>query len=553
MLASGSQDLTVRLWDVGTGSLRNTLTGHTDYVYSVAFSPDGTMLASGGRDRTVRLWDVGTGSLRNTLTGHTSLVNSVAFSPDGTMLASGSWDRTVRLWDVGTGSLRNTLTGHTNLVNSVAFSPGGTMLASGGRDRTVRLWDVGTGSLRNTLQHTSLVNSVAFSPDGTMLASGGSDSTVRLWDVGTGSLRNTLTGHTEPVYSVAFSPDGNTLTSGSSDGTVLLWRQTPTTAPLTFTPSTVADQTFEVGTPVNLTLPSATGGTEPYTYSLTPDLPAGLQFDATNPSFDGTPTTLMPATPYTYTVTDAAEETASLTFTIEVTAGGLDVNGDGRMDVLDLVWVAVSYGMRGDALLADVNADGVVNVQDLIAVAEGIDAAAVLPAKVAEELLFAAEAAVAEVEGGAGAPMMNLNTPPHIAASGINAYGNVAAALADARLVRGIPAGLLELLQLLAERVSIPETTMLLPNYPNPFNPETWIPYHLSKDAMVTLMIYDASGSVVRELLLGHQAAGVYESRGRAAYWDGRNQIGEKVASGLYFYTLTAGDFTATRKLLIRK
>ena len=101
--------------------------------------------------------------------------------------------------------------------------------------------------------------------------------------------------------------------------------------------------------------------------------------------------------------------------------------------------------------------------------------------------------------------------------------------------------------------VSIPETTMLLPNYPNPFNPETWIPYHLAKDAVVTLTIYDASGSTVRELLLGHQAAGVYESRGRAVYWDGKNQIGEKVASGLYFYTLTAGDFTATRKLLIRK
>ena len=329
--------------------------------------------------------------------------------------------------------------------------------------------------------------------------------------------------------------------------------QAPPSDELRFSPSEIADQTFTVGTYASLNLPVAIGGTEPYDYTLTPAPQAGLQFDAGNQLLSGTPTTPMQATLYTYTATDASGQTAVLTFTIEVTAGGLDVNGDGKVDVLDLVWVAVSYGMRGDALPADVNADGVVNVQDLVAVAEGIDAAAVLPAKVAEEVLAAAEAAVAELETGAGAPMMNLNTPPHIAASGINAYGNVAAALADARLVRGIPAGLLELLQLLAERVSIPETTMLLPNYPNPFNPETWIPYHLAKAANVTVTIYDVRGSAVRELRLGHQPAGVYESRGRAAYWDGKNQIGEKVASGLYFYTLTAGDFTATRKLLIRK
>ncbi|MCY4434539.1 MAG: T9SS type A sorting domain-containing protein, partial [bacterium] len=99
----------------------------------------------------------------------------------------------------------------------------------------------------------------------------------------------------------------------------------------------------------------------------------------------------------------------------------------------------------------------------------------------------------------------------------------------------------------------IPEETALLPNYPNPFNPETWIPYQLSEPAEVTLRIYSINGVLVRTLALGHTPAGIYQSRGRAAYWDGRNSLGESVASGLYFYTLTAGDFTATRKLLIRK
>ena len=112
----------------------------------------------------------------------------------------------------------------------------------------------------------------------------------------------------------------------------------------------------------------------------------------------------------------------------------------------------------------------------------------------------------------------------------------------------------------------IPKETALLPNYPNPFNPETWIPYQLAKPADVTLTIYTVNGQVVRQLSLGHQLAGIYQSKNRAAYWDGRNAVGESVASGLYFYTLTvrfpnsigtdgtrAGEFAATRKMLIRK
>ena len=99
----------------------------------------------------------------------------------------------------------------------------------------------------------------------------------------------------------------------------------------------------------------------------------------------------------------------------------------------------------------------------------------------------------------------------------------------------------------------IPSETALLANYPNPFNPETWIPYQLAKPAEVVLSIYAADGQIVRQLALGHQPAGMYQTRSRAAYWDGRNALGEQVASGVYLYTLTAGAFTATRKLLIRK
>ena len=326
---------------------------------------------------------------------------------------------------------------------------------------------------------------------------------------------------------------------------------------LRFDPNVIDNQTFRVNTPIEpLSLPPAEGGTEPYTYTLDP-IPAGLSFDAGTQMLSGVPTTLGD-TVATYTATDATGASASLTFTIMVEVN-LDVNADGQVDVLDLVWVAVSYGMRGPALPADVNADGVVNVQDLVAVAAGIDAADALPAKIAEEVALAAEAAAAAFEGIAGAPVIGFSNRLEVV-SGATAHRNVAAALADVRSLAGSDVRLgkcmpllEELLQALAEMKAIPQTTALLPNYPNPFNPETWIPYHLATDAEVTLTIYDIRGVAVRQLVLGHQPAGVYESRGRAAYWDGRNQIGETVASGLYFYTLTAGDFNATRKLLIAK
>ena len=336
--------------------------------------------------------------------------------------------------------------------------------------------------------------------------------------------------------------------------------QPSTTPPLSLNPSTIADQTFTVGTSVNLTLPTATGGTPPYNYTLS-SIPAGLDFNAATQSLSGSPTT-PGTTNATYTATDAIGTLASLTFNITVTAAvgpvtnPLDVNGDGQVNVIDLAMVALSYGTRvpaGMSLPADVNADSVVDLLDLTAVAQGIDAANNGIQGISLQDIEAALAEVveqaAEIEAVAAAPN---------ALSGRDlTYRNVAAALADARKPgKAVPETLIKVLQHLLiemEMAEIPESTVLLPNYPNPFNPETWIPYHLAKDADVTLTIYDLRGGVVQQLILGHQAAGVYESRGRAAYWNGKNQIGEHVASGVYFYTLTAGDFTATRKLLIAK
>ena len=144
LLASGSHDETVRLWDAATGAPVQTLEGHSDLVMAVAFSLDSRLLASGSHDKTVRLWDPATGAPVQTLEGHSNWVTAVAFSPDGRLLASGSHDETVRLWDPATGGPVQTLEGHSNWVTAVAFSPDGRLLASGSHDETVRLWDINT-------------------------------------------------------------------------------------------------------------------------------------------------------------------------------------------------------------------------------------------------------------------------------------------------------------------------------------------------------------------------------------------------------------------------
>ena len=286
-----------------------------------------------------------------------------------------------------------------------------------------------------------------------------------------------LRGHTLRVISLAFHPNGQTLASGSYDGTIRLWN--PNTGALKAT---------------------LTGGRP------------SILASAFSPNGQ-----ILAASVGTYRI--------NLFRLLTV-----DVTGNGKVNVNDLVEVAKNYGKTvgaGANRKADVNNDGKVDVDDFIAVAEAVDAAAGAPALTQEDI-----------------------KPGSLQASDVRRW------IRDAKAANADPVGIAALEQLLAALTHVeapPKKTVLLANYPNPFNPETWIPYQLSAAAEVTVTIHASDGKLVRTLELGQMPAGAYSDKDRAAYWDGRNAQGEPVASGVYFYTLTAGDFSATRKMVIRK
>ena len=555
-LTTQSADGIVRLWDITTGEVRNTLEWQSfGRIASVRFSPDGSTLAGGSGHGQVYLWDVATGRVRKVLTKEEDPdgpINSMSFSPDGSTLATtNSWPNGVCLWDVAAGTPGNIL-GHPFSVNTMSFSPDGRTLATGmepsyivemptfdapdGFDDsddlieplipefkipTLQILDAITGFQKVSFAgYTDPVYSVSFNPEGSLLAMGGWG--LHLWDVSTGKM---LDDHFDVYHSVRFSPDGNTLATGSGDGTVCLWDvftdklrmrgtlegHTSYVFDVDFSPdgNTLATGSWD-GT---IRLWDASTGTLRKVFTAAPWGVRSISFSpdgsllAANNEFDWT--VLL------WEVGPAGEPPRP----------AADVNGDGVVNIYDLALVAARFGQTGENT-ADVNGDGVVNILDLLRVASAFGETAAAP----EALRIA-----------------NVGT--------LFARSSVQQWLAEAQQMEFTDAVSLRGIAVLEHLLSAltPKKTALLPNYPNPFNPETWIPYQLVHAADVTLSIHAMDGTEVRTLVVGYRPAGIYQDQSRAIYWNGKNALGEQVASGVYFYTLTAGDFTATRKMLIRK
>ncbi len=221
VIASASRDKSVKLWNAD-GTCRKTLLGHTAGVYSVSWSPDGQKLASASEDKTVKLWSK-EGVLVKTLTGHQDRVSSVSFNPNSKLIATASWDKTVKLWKTD-GTLLKTLR-NSDRILGVSFSPDGQLIAAASRDNTITIWRIDGTFLKSWKAHEQAVTSVSFSPDSEIIASTSFDNTVKLWRRRDGVLVNTLKGHTNWVLAVTFSPNGEIIATASKDNTIQLWHR----------------------------------------------------------------------------------------------------------------------------------------------------------------------------------------------------------------------------------------------------------------------------------------------------------------------------------------
>ena len=526
------------LWSITANAEREWVRQRTftfgGRVNSIAFHPDVNQLVIGtnynNADYNVEIYDTNTFAQlhhKDFVRGNSKDVYAVACRKGWYEVAVGYRDNLSLYNSLGGTVLAQwfSITNNASIIRELAYKPDGKQLAiASSVDKTIRIWhtDHQNGNrkhLRTLRGHTDQVIAVAWRPNGQTLASGSVDGTVRLWNPNTGVNYAVLRGHQAAVRDVAFSPNGQMLASVSGNSpNVILWNVNNQSSIRTMS---VVSAGSVAWSPDGNTL--AVG-----------QYHSNSRIFLFDPNTGGLRTTL-----------DTTHYIRSLEFKRQLLAAGgevtgdggrvtifksipvnvNDVNKDGRVDINDLVAVARDYGKTGSRP-TDVNNDNRVDIKDLIQVAEAINPDFAAPTL--ENQFTTLPFTVKEVQ----------QWIQDAKKQGIDAEG-------IAMLER--------LLKVVLHQAAPPRETALLANYPNPFNPETWIPYQLATPAEVTVSIHTADGNLVRTLELGQLPAGVYQDKDRAAYWDGKNEQGESVASGVYFYTLKAGEFSATKKMLIRK
>lgn len=535
----------ITLWNMTTREKITTLEGHTRSIEALALSPDGKILASGGWDRTIKLWDMETKANTATLSDNESGILSLAFSPDGKTLASGHSvsDSLVKLWDVETQEVIATLTGNKGHVYSVLFLSNEILATS--ESGKVKLWDVTTLQQIATLSLGSSVypTSMTLSPNRKILACVGSyindEGVLQLWHIET-RRRIASFAHTAPLRSVSFSSDEMTIAASTSRGTVELWDIAKWLSPdykvlLDYTWSVPSGSSF-IHLPLEVTsvdsmektvksisdIYDILGAEESVNFLRFYDTHAQKWLNYLGNQDKGTTVDKE--------LTDYLGIMAILNKPVSVHLEGYALGTDGNSSIVlhagtNLVGLPLRdlrINIVSDLLTIDGIKD---NVSGIIVSDNGIF-------KTVRDVGDHGDTAIV----GGQSFFLVAEKDATVTIFG-NGWDNSAGAAPPITIAKDTK----------------PVEPVLLPNYPNPFNPETWIPYYIADDADVYLTIYDIRGMVVRQLDLGHQQAGYYIDRAKAAHWDGSNNVGETVGSGIYFYQLRAGDFSALRKMVIIK
>ena len=600
----------ITLWDVVTRQPVATLKGHLDRIDSVIYSPDGNTLASTSSIE-IRLWDITTKQTIKTFEGEpfTGTLSPAAFSPDGTMLVFSKLNVGVKVWNRMTRTMATI-----DEDDFMAFLPDSSMMIlrnySNQRGETISVWDAKTSTFiaaLNPLIFKRFKQSI-FSPDGKTLAitRGGSTTLFEpeviynqlpilsnvnfVWSIPAGTslihvpLRvKAINGVEQEIASVADLYDA---LGGESTVNFLI----------TYDPHTQAWQSYftgaDRGSSTDIALADDTGIIAGMKASVTLQLTGdalGTGGSGTIALNQGLNLVGLPLNnPALTRVSDLLElDGIRGNVPVIIATDGGDFQAVGRAgdpgDVPLIGGQGFILTARQTATVA-ISGDAWSNASDGAAATpvalKGIDAGVTTP------ILALRGVVVDEGSGlkmeGVRVTVKNLSTDRAAAVVTAPDKGEYRLTFVDIETARAATVGdileisaqspnpfigveplrytitaedvkrsLIQLPELSAYK--IPAETKLLKNYPNPFNPETWIPYRLAEDASVTLTIYDPRGQVVRALDMGHQVAAAYESRSKAIYWDGRNEFGEPVASGVYFYHLSADDYSATRKMVILK
>ena len=599
LLATASADKKIYILDVETGeSIRSFIehiTGHNDGYTDVAFYPDGRHIASAGIDNTIYRWNINTWKQRKFNARHTDWVFAVTFSPDGKTLASCSQDGTIQFWNASNLQPLKKLTEPTGSVWEIAFSPDGETLASRSRDGTIRLWDIRNAeniTVRNTItgHFYGGVYTMAMSPDGNRIFNDGYKHLIQIRNANTGTQLRNISGHTGRILSLDFNPHNNTILSGSADGTMRLWDADTGSELHTFI-SLIGD--------VDSVLFSRDGKTAACLITVGEfstkrdsrssiiaifDVATGTERHRIN-AYNAPPPSIVQHDPEFH----PTEHTSNIDSIAMSPVDKLiaSTSGDNTIRFWDVETGKHQRVLTEDArycdnltfspdgkILAGINRDNIV-FWDVHSGKQRNTIANVHDRAYFTSIGFSPDGKVlASGSRNNTVRLWDVNTGRLLhtfiefddRTYSVRYTTTLAFSSDGSTLASASNDGTILLWETFLDQPTAVETTgkqftqwgsikktRLYQNYPNPFNPETWIPYQLSSPEDVRIAIYTSDGKLVREIDIGYQAAGLYYEPGSAYYWDGENEIGEQVTSGLYFYTLSAGHFNATRKMLILK